>query len=611
LKKKKKKTFKRKNNNKYKMPPKKRQQKKAAKAKVVEEVVPEPSFDDDEEMSLTAKFAAMKAHHRSVVGSLSSRSDSRDIKIENITLTFHGKELLADATLELNYGNRYGLIGPNGSGKSTILETIMTRELPIPSQIDIYHLCGEVAPSERSALETVVIEVERELKRLEAEAEKVLNDEGPESTYLMELYERIDAKEPQTLTVRAAEILHGLGFTPKRMNAPTKDLSGGWRMRVALARALFVKPTLLLLDEPTNHLDIAACVWLEDYLKNYESTILLISHSQDFLNHVCTNTINLRKCKLFYYGGNYDTFIKTKSELDANQAKAFSKQQDDIEHIKKFIASCGTYSNLVRQAKSKQKIIDKMEAAGLVEKVVEEPKFNFRFPEVGYLSPPVLSFQKVSFSYSGKKEDELYSNLDFAVDLSSRIALVGPNGAGKSTLLKLMLGELQPTKGLISRHSHLKFGRYHQHAADALDLNASALDFVKTMFNHIKQDDELWRRELGRFGITGKMQVEPIGRMSDGLKSRLIFGLIAMQNPNILLLDEPTNHLDMECIDALAEAINCYDGGLVLVSHDLRLISQVAKDVWICDTHSVKPFKGDISDYKKLLQKQHQQAQRK
>jgi ATP-binding cassette subfamily F protein 2 len=593
------------------MPPKKRQQKKAAKAKVVEEVVPEPSFDDDEEMSLTAKFAAMKAHHRSVVGSLSSRSDSRDIKIENITLTFHGKELLADATLELNYGNRYGLIGPNGSGKSTILETIMTRELPIPSQIDIYHLCGEVAPSERSALETVVIEVERELKRLEAEAEKVLNDEGPESTYLMELYERIDAKEPQTLTVRAAEILHGLGFTPKRMNAPTKDLSGGWRMRVALARALFVKPTLLLLDEPTNHLDIAACVWLEDYLKNYESTILLISHSQDFLNHVCTNTINLRKCKLFYYGGNYDTFIKTKSELDANQAKAFSKQQDDIEHIKKFIASCGTYSNLVRQAKSKQKIIDKMEAAGLVEKVVEEPKFNFRFPEVGYLSPPVLSFQKVSFSYSGKKEDELYSNLDFAVDLSSRIALVGPNGAGKSTLLKLMLGELQPTKGLISRHSHLKFGRYHQHAADALDLNASALDFVKTMFNHIKQDDELWRRELGRFGITGKMQVEPIGRMSDGLKSRLIFGLIAMQNPNILLLDEPTNHLDMECIDALAEAINCYDGGLVLVSHDLRLISQVAKDVWICDTHSVKPFKGDISDYKKLLQKQHQQAQRK
>jgi len=597
------------------MPPKKRQQKKAAAAaKATMEAESSTSNgheNGDEELSITAQFAAMKAHHRSVVGSLSSRSDSRDIKIENITLTFHGKELLTDATLELNYGNRYGLIGPNGSGKSTILETIALRELPIPNQIDIFHLCGEVSPSMTSALETVVQEVEKEIKRLEAEAERVLTEEGPESSYLMELYERIDSKEPQTLTARAAEILHGLGFTSHRMNIPTKDLSGGWRMRVALARALFVKPTLLLLDEPTNHLDIAACVWLEEYLKDYESTILLISHSQDFLNHVCSNTINLRKGKLMYYGGNYDTFIKTKAELDANQMKAYQKQQDDIKHIKEFIASCGTYANLVRQGKSKQKIIDKMEAAGLVEKVVEDPKFNFRFPEVGYLSPPVLSFQQVSFSYSGKKEDELYSNLDFAVDLSSRIALVGPNGAGKSTLLKLMLGELQPTKGLISRHSHLKFGRYHQHAAEALDLNASPLDFFKKTFNHIKQDDELWRRDLGRYGITGKMQVDQIGRMSDGLKSRLIFGLMAMQNPNILLLDEPTNHLDMECIDALADAINDYDGGLVLVSHDLRLISQVAKDVWICDNRSVKPFKGDINDYKKVLQKQHNQAQRK
>jgi len=246
-----------------------------------------------------------------------------------------------------------------------------------------------------------------------------------------------------------------------------------------------------------------------------------------------------------------------------------------------------------------------MEAAGLVEKVAEDPKFNFSFPDVARLAPPVLSFQQVSFSYSGQLVDQLYSNLDFAVDLDSRIALVGPNGAGKSTLLKLMVGELQPTKGVISRHSHLKFGRYHQHAAEALDLEASPLDFLKHTFNHIKQDDELWRRELGRYGITGKMQVEPIGRMSDGLKSRLLFGLIAMQNPNILLLDEPTNHLDMECIDALADAIKAYEGGLVLVSHDLRLISQVAKEVWICDTKSVKPFPGDISNYKKMLQKQH------
>jgi ATP-binding cassette subfamily F protein 2 len=587
------------------MPSKKRQQKKPAASKKAEKLEETNIEEDNEEVSLSAKFAALKAQNRSAVGALASRDDSRDLKIENITLTFHGREILTDANLELNYGQKYGLIGPNGSGKSTILESIYARELPVPKKIDMYHLCTEVHPSEKTALQTVVQEVEKELKRLEAEAERVLNEEGPESPYLLELYERIDSKEPQTLTTRAAEILHGLGFTKKRMETHTKDLSGGWRMRVALARALFVQPTLLLLDEPTNHLDIAACVWLEEYLKNYESSVLLISHSQDFLNSVCTNTINLRKGKLVYYGGNYDTFIKTKAELDANQTKAYNKQQEDIAHIKQFIASCGTYANLVRQGKSKQKIIDKMEAAGLVEQVVADPKFNFRFPEVAMLAPPVLSFLNVSFSYSGQQNDTLYSNLDFAVDLDSRIALVGPNGAGKSTLLKLMVGELQPTKGVISRHSHLKFGRYHQHAAEALDLEMSPLDFVKQMFNQIKQDDELWRRDLGRYGVTGKMQVEPIGRMSDGLKSRLLFGLIAMQNPNVLLLDEPTNHLDMECIDALAEAINDYEGGLVLVSHDLRLISQVAKDVWICDNKSVKPFQGDISAYKKLLQKQH------
>jgi len=588
---------------------KRRQQKKAAaqaSKAAVEEEPTQIEGEDDEVDTITAKFQKLKAANRSAVGSLSSRIDSRDLKIENITLTFHGREILSDATLELNYGNKYGLIGPNGSGKSTILECIAARELPIPKALDIYHLSEEARPTDKSALDTVVEEVERELKRLEAEAERTLVEEGPDSTTLMDLYERIEDKEPQTLRPRAGAILHGLGFTKQRMDAPTKDLSGGWRMRVALARALFVKPTLLLLDEPTNHLDIGACVWLENYLCNYDSTVLMISHSQDFLNRVCTNTINLRKGKLHYYGGNYDTFIKTKAELDVNQMKAYNKQQEDIAHIKAFIASCGTYSNLVRQGKSKQKIIDKMEAAGLVEKVEEEFRFNFRFPDVTPLPPPILSFQNVSFSYSGQLKDELYSNVDLAVDLSSRVALVGPNGAGKSTLLKLMTGEIRPTKGVISRHSHLKFGRYHQHAADALDLTMSPLDFVKHKFNHIKQDDELWRRELGRFGVSGKSQVDPIGRMSDGLKSRLIFGLIAMENPNVLLLDEPTNHLDMECIDALAEAINDYNGGLVLVSHDLRLISQVAKQIWLCDHKKVTPFKGDIAEYKKMLQRMHE-----
>jgi len=227
--------------------------------------------------------------------------------------------------------------------------------------------------------------------------------------------------DPTTFESRAAELLFGLGFSTEMMNKKTKDLSGGWRMRVALAEALFVKPTLLLLDEPTNHLDLEACVWLEECLKKYNRILVIVSHSQDFLNGVCTNIINLRQSKLFYYSGNYDTFVKVKSENEQNQMKQYYKQQEEIKHMKEFIASCGTYSNLVRQGKSRQKILDKMEADGLIEKVVEDKPFTFRFASCGKLPPPVLSFDDVAFAYSGNKKDALYKNLNLAVDLDSRI----------------------------------------------------------------------------------------------------------------------------------------------------------------------------------------------
>jgi len=372
----------------------------------------------------SSPVVAAKISNRSCTGVLASQEVSRDIKITSFTLSFHGRELVSDTTLELNYGRRYGLVGANGSGKTTLLRCIAAREIPIPSHIDIFHLSEEVEASDRTALQSVIDIVEQEHKRLEAEEERLLVEEGPESAALQTVYERLDKLDPSTFTSRAGELLHGLGFSNEMMAKQTKDLSGGWRMRVALARALFVKPTLLLMDEPTNHLDLDACVWLEDYLQNYESTIVLISHSQDFLNGVCTNIINLRLGKLTYYGGNYDTFVKTKAELEANQIKQYNKQQEDIAHIKQFISSCGTYANLVKQANSKQKIIDKMEAAGLVEKVVQDPKFCFGFVPVDPLSLPVLHFEHVSFSYSGQKKDFLYSDLEFSVDLDSRIALV-------------------------------------------------------------------------------------------------------------------------------------------------------------------------------------------
>jgi len=374
-------------------------------------------------------------------------------------------------------------------------------------------------------------------------------------------------------------------------------------MRVSLARALLVSPALLLLDEPTNHLDIEACIWLEDYLANYPHTLVVISHSQDFLNNVCTNIINLTHQQLVYYGGNYDQFVKTKADLEVDQMKRYHKQQDEIQHIKQFIASCGTYSNLVRQAKSRQKVLDKMEADGLVERVTEEKKFNFYYPDCGKLPPPVLQISGVGFSYNGQKKDYLYENLELSVDLDSRVALVGPNGAGKSTLLKLMVGDLEPTEGTVRRNPHLRIGRYYQHSVDQLDMDLTPLEFMRKTYAHLNQEEVAWRQTIGRFGISGYAQSTPIGHLSDGQKSRLVFCCMAMNTPHLLLLDEPTNHLDMECIDALADAIQHFEGGMVLVSHDFRLIRQVAKEIWMCDKKNVRPFKGDIQQYKQAIKK--------
>jgi ATP-binding cassette subfamily F protein 2 len=247
-----------------------------------------------------------------------------------------------------------------------------------------------------------------------------------------------------------------------------------------------------------------------------------------------------------------------------------------------------------------------MYAAGLTPPVTKEKHFRFSFPHCDKLPPPVLPFVNVSFAYSGKKEDYLYSNLEFGVDCDSRIALVGPNGAGKSTLLKLMTGDLSPTEGTVGRHSHLSMGRYHQHSTDVLDEEATCIDFFRNTYPNnltFKRELDEWRAFLGRYGVSGKMQSMKIGHLSEGQKSRLVFAMICMGNPNLLLLDEPTNHLDLEAIDALAEAIKSYKGGLVLVSHDFRLIDQVANEIWVCEKKKVTPWKGDIRAYKEHLKK--------
>ncbi|ORX47451.1 P-loop containing nucleoside triphosphate hydrolase protein [Hesseltinella vesiculosa] len=542
---------------------------------------------------------------RTATGVYVSQERSRDIKIDSYSLNYHGRVLIENASIELNFGRRYGLIGANGSGKSTFLQSLAGRDIEIPEHIDTYLLNQEAEPSEQNAVEAVIDWAQAEVARLEKTVEELLGqDDGADNPLLDDIYERIEELDPTTFEARACTLLSGLGFTTSQMDKKTKDMSGGWRMRVALARALFIKPTLLLLDEPTNHLDLEACVWLEEYLKTYNRILIVVSHSQDFLNGVCTNIMHLNnKRKLNYYGGNYDIFVRTKHENEVNQAKAYAKQQEEIAHIKKFIASAGTYANLVRQAKSKQKIIDKMEAAGLIEKVEPERVFQFNFTNVARLPPPVLAASDLSFSYQGDMNSLLYKDVDLGVDMDSRIALVGPNGAGKSTLLKLMSGELIPTAGHINRHTNLKLGKYSQHSNDQLDMDLSPIDYMRKQFPQEGSDLDFWRKQIGRYGLTGSHQTSPIRNLSDGLKSRLVFAELAMAHPHIILLDEPTNHLDMESIDSLAKAINEFNGGVVLVSHDFRLISQVAKDIWHCNHGHVSVFEGSIQEYKETLRK--------
>ena len=442
---------------------------------------------------------------RTCTGLLASEPRSRDVKISSFALSLYGNVLVEDTEVELTWGQRYGLIGRNGCGKSTLLRCLANREVPIPAHIDTYLLAEEAQPSEQTALQYVVASAQEELVRLEALVERLLEESGPDSPALDAVYDRQSELDPSTFESRASLILVGLGFDATTVHKKTKDMSGGWRMRVALARALFISPSLLLLDEPTNHLDLEACVWLEDYLSRYPKCLVVVSHSQDFLNGVCTRMMVMQGRKLRYWGGNYDQYITTRAEQDKNQIKQYEKQQEEIAHIKAFIASCGTYANLVRQAKSREKQLEKMIDDGLIEMPFTDPVFRFAFPDTGKLPPPLISFSDVAFSYSGRKEDYLFTKLSFGIDSDSRIALVGPNGAGKSTLLKLMVRENNPTEGTVNVKSGLVLGRYHQHSHEVLDNDATPVEYISKRFHdaYPEKKPEEWRECDGRAGGGG------------------------------------------------------------------------------------------------------------
>jgi len=514
----------------------------AAKAAATSESLPGTGEDDGIDHDGAEKLAEAGTICTFARSKKGVDARSRDINVQNFLMQHMGSVLLDESEIVLNHGNRYGLVGANGCGKSTFLRALGARAVPIPRSIDIFFLSEEVEASDTITALEAVMSVDEERLELEKQAEQldhILSElaqeteadeesgKSPEEQQeevmevLNQVYERLDALDASTAEVRATTILKGLGFTHEMQQKKTKDFSGGWRMRVSLARALFIQPVCLLLDEPTNHLDMEAVIWLENYLSTWDRILLLVSHSQDFLNNVCTHMIDFTsRKKLVYYDGNYDQYVKTKAEKEENQMKQYKWEQEQIKSMKEYIARFGhgTAKN-AKQAQSKEKVLAKMIRAGLTEKPEEEKQINFKFTDPGHLPPPVLSFRDVSFGYPNC--EPLYTDVNFGVDLDSRVALVGPNGAGKTTLVKLMAGELVPTLGDIRPHGHLKLGRFTQHFVDVLDLELSPLEFFEKIYPNDPREDQ--RKYLGRFGLSGRMQVQKMKELSDGQKTRVVF----------------------------------------------------------------------------------------
>ncbi|GAA6233361.1 ATP-binding cassette sub-family F member 3-like isoform X1 [Lates japonicus] len=533
----------------------------------------------------------------------SGKNRSYDIRIENFDVSFGERCLLQGAELSLASGRRYGLIGRNGLGKTTLLKMLASRSLRVPAHISILHVEQEVAGDETAALQSVLEsdtlreELLDEEKRLNARIASG-NGDGTESIRLSEIYGKLEEIEADKAPARASVILAGLGFSPKMQQQATKEFSGGWRMRLALARALFARPDLLLLDEPTNMLDVRAILWLENYLQTWQSTILVVSHDRNFLNAVVTDIIHLHSQRLDSYRGDYENFIKTKEDRLKNQQREYEAQLQYRQHIQVFIDRFRYNANRAAQVQSKLKLLERLPELKPIEK---ETEVTLRFPDnFEKLSPPILQLDEVEFYYN--PDHRLFSGLNLSADLESRICIVGENGAGKSTVLKLLMGELTPVSGVRQAHRNLKIGYFSQHHVDQLDLNVCSVELLLNKFPG--RTEEEYRHQLGGYGITGELATRPVASLSGGQKSRVAFAQMTMPCPNFYILDEPTNHLDMETIEALAKALNKFRGGVILVSHDERLIRLVCKELWVCEGGKVRRIDGGFDEYRDILHEQ-------
>ncbi|EUC41412.1 hypothetical protein COCMIDRAFT_106234 [Bipolaris oryzae ATCC 44560] len=554
-----------------------------------------------------------------------SANKSKDIKIDSFDLSMPGLRILTDSSLTLAYGRRYGLVGQNGIGKSTLLRALSRREVAIPTHISILHVEQEITGDDTPALQAVLDadvwrkhllkeqdKISKELADIEAEratmadtsADAARLDQQREGldTTLSDIHAKLAEMESDKAESRAASILAGLGFSQERQQFATKTFSGGWRMRLALARALFCEPDLLLLDEPSNMLDVPSITFLANYLQGYPSTVLVVSHDRAFLNEVATDIIHQHSERLDYYkGGNFDSFYATKEERRKTAAREYEKQMAERAHLQAFIDKFRYNAAKSSEAQSRIKKLERMPVLTAPE---AEYSVHFKFPEVEKLSPPIIQMSGVTFGYTPDKI--LLKNVDLDVQLDSRIGIVGPNGAGKTTALKLLIGALQPTTGIISQNPRLRVGFFAQHHVDALDLNDSAVGFMSKKY-HGKADEE-YRRHLGAFGITGMTGLQKMALLSGGQKSRVAFACIALQNPHILVLDEPSNHLDIEAMDALSDALKNFQGGVLMVSHDVTMLQNVCTSLWVCDNGTIEHFDGTVKDYKRRITAQANEA---
>uniref|UniRef100_A0AAR2KKI4 ATP-binding cassette sub-family F member 3 n=1 Tax=Pygocentrus nattereri TaxID=42514 RepID=A0AAR2KKI4_PYGNA len=525
---------------------------------------------------------------------MSGKNRSYDIRIENFDVSFGERSLLQGAELCLASGRRYGLVGRNGLGKTTLLKMLASRSLRVPAHISILHVEQEVAGDDTPALQSVLESdtVREELLSEERKLNAHISNgtaEGSESVRLSEIYARLEEIEADKAPASAVYLFSCHLFLHR-------EFSGGWRMRLALARALF--HCLVYFSEPTNMLDVRAILWLENYLQTWQSTILVVSHDRNFLNAIATDIIHLHSQRLDSYRGDYENFIKTKEDRLKNQQREYEAQLQYREHIQVFIDRFRYNANRAAQVQSKLKLLEKLPELKPIEK---ETEVVLRFPDnFEKLSPPILQLDEVDFSYS--PEHRLFTGLCVSADLDSRICIVGENGAGKSTLLKLLMGELTPLSGTRHAHRNLKIGYFSQHHVDQLDLNVCSVELLLSKFPG--RTEEEYRRQLGRYGISGELATRPVASLSGGQKSRVAFAQMTMPCPNFYILDEPTNHLDMETIEALAKSLNNFKGGVVLVSHDERLIRLVCKELWVCEAGRVHRIDGGFDEYKDILQEQ-------